>query len=93
MAVLHLIFCSPGQEWDAIVERIAPGDSVLLLADGVLGVRREAERLLARGVRLNVLEADLRARGFGSDHPMIRVIDFDGFVDLTVAHRRILSWK
>ncbi len=93
MAVLHLIFRSPERDWDAVVERIAPGDSVLLLADGVLGIQREAERLLAKGVHLSVLQPDLQARGFRSDHPLIRVIDFDGFVELTVAHRRILSWK
>ncbi len=93
MAVLHLIFRAPGQDWEAVVERIVPGDSVLLLADGVLGVRGEAERLMARGAHVSVLQPDLQARGFKSDHPKIRVIDFDGFVDLTVAHRRILSWK
>ncbi len=93
MAVLHLIFRSPERDWDAVVERIVSGDSVLLLADGVLGIQREAERLLARGAHVSVLQPDLNARGLEIDHPLIRAIDFDGFVELTVAYRRILSWE
>ncbi len=92
MAVLHLISRCPHQGWDAVVGRIAPGDSVLLLADGVLGVRSEAEGLVAKGARVYVLQPDIEARGLLRDHAAIRIIGFEEFVDLTVTHKRILSW-
>lgn len=92
MAVLHLLSRSPQSGWEPIVQRIVPGDAVLLLADGVYGVNGQARRLRDKGVTVAVLQDDLQARGLVVREADIRVVDLGGFVDLTVQYERILSW-
>jgi tRNA 2-thiouridine synthesizing protein B len=41
-----------------------------------------------------VLGPDLKARGFGEDHVIdgIKIVDYNGFVDLVVEHDNVQAW-
>ncbi len=84
---------------------LQPGDTVLLIENAVYAVRSDPGRLatlIAQGCAVCALEPDLAARGLlsfvrescgdGADLSGLQLIDYDGFVDLTVATQRCTSW-
>lgn len=94
MGVLHLLSQPPGPVWEGLCPRLGDGDRVLLLGDGVYGLRHPLlGRLQDAGAGIAALAPDLVARGIEpSGAEGVRVIDYEEFVDLTVACGRILSW-
>lgn len=74
---------------------LSPGDSLLLLEDGVYAALPDAPPLtLPEGVRLYVLAEDLAARGI-SDRipPAFTRVDYAGFVALCLAHVKVINWS
>lgn len=95
--MLHIINHSPIEP--SLLGRISAGDAVLLIENAVYSVKRNsrvAERFeKAMGqMRVLALGSDLEARGIGPDEiiPRVEVIDYSGFVDLTVEHSVVQSW-
>lgn len=102
MAVLHLLRCSASSpvELAGILGRARKGDGVLLLGDAAYAGLANAYAATAladagaRGIALYCLAPDLEARGLepGRLRPDIQVVDYAGFVGLTIHYPRNCSW-
>jgi len=95
MALLHTVNKSPFEKnsLETCLRIAVEGSSVLLMEDGVYGAMNGTSlngMLSDAGNRLQfyVLGPDLKARGLSEENVMegIEVVDYDGFVDLVVAH-------
>ena len=101
MPVLHVVNRSPYESsvLAACVSRLGTGDALLLIQDAVyasLSGTKGAEVLgAACGASIYVLGPHLDARGL-SRMPLVKevsVVDFDRFVDLTLAYDHSISWS
>ena len=101
MGVLHLVNRSPGESLALAqcLERVGPNDAVLLLEGGVYAVLKDsllASKLAStiEHASIHALGPDLRARGIAAEEVMAGVIlvDYEGFVELSVMHNPIISW-
>lgn len=96
--MLHLVFQSPISH--ALLARISEQDDVLFLQSALLSclaghaMETNLRALLHKECRLYVLEEDIRVYGIGSRQLMsgTTVVDYDGFVQLTVDNPQIKSW-
>jgi tRNA 2-thiouridine synthesizing protein B len=76
----------------------APGSTVLLIEDGVYAAARDTavspqmREALAR-VEICALRPDVEARGM-QERVMegVRLVDYEGFVDLVAGHDAVQSW-
>jgi tRNA 2-thiouridine synthesizing protein B len=101
MSILHTVNKSPFERdaLDSCLEFATEGAAVLLFEDGIYGAlsgTRVAPRVsdaLGR-LRIFVLGPDLRARGFSDDRVIegIKVVDYDGFVDLAAENDKVQAW-
>ncbi len=101
MSILHTVNKSPFERdaLDSCLEFATEGAAVLLFEDGIYGAiegTRVAPRVsdaLGR-LRIFVLGPDLRARGFSADRVIegIKVVDYDGFVDLAAENDKVQAW-
>ena len=97
---LHILSVSPyaGPCFDQCRRALAPGDTLLLLCDGVYAALQDGEcapmlGALAATVEVHALGDDCAARGISSRLlPEVRITDFAGFVDLACRHPRSISW-
>ena len=96
--MLHIV--STNTEHEVLFERIAKGDTLLFVASAVLCLHKNsqsAQTILAycQDFQCYALEADLLARGLAVDEilPEITVVDYLGFVSLTVEHAVIKTWN
>ena len=96
--MLHLITQSPINE--AIFQRLGAGDDVLFLDKAVLNLLQKGSlsttlTSLLDQHQLYVLADDLELRGIGSAELLkgLKVIDYAGFVDLTVKNIHIQTWS
>lgn len=99
--MLHIVNKSPFERTalTACLDRAVDGAAVLLTEDGVYAALQGtafADRVAAaaRTLKVFVLGPDLAARGMG-EKPLIdgvTVVDYGGFVDLTVDHGTTQSW-
>ena len=96
--MLHLITQSPIDR--AIFQRLGAGDDVLFLDKAVLNLLQKgclstALRSLLAQHQLYALADDLELRGIGSAELLkgLKVIDYAGFVDLTVKNIHIQTWS
>jgi tRNA 2-thiouridine synthesizing protein B len=96
--MLHAVNKSPleSNALRAALRIAAPGDPLLLLEDGVHAARPGArsEALMAdalAGHPVYAIEPDLRARAIGRVIEGIRVIGYDGFVELVEQHQ-VVTW-
>lgn len=99
--MLHLINKSPFERnaLDSCLRLAESGSSVLLLEDGVYAAVANAEHAEKIANRMNdidfyILGPDVSARGLG-DTPLIadiKVVDYEGFVDLVTGHDVSQSW-
>ena len=101
MAVLHTVNKSPFEKnsLDACVRLAAKGSSVLMLEDGVYGAMKGTSKSevvtgAMGNVTFYVLGPDLKARGIGEDKLIdgIKVVDYSGFVNLTVENDKVQAW-
>jgi tRNA 2-thiouridine synthesizing protein B len=101
MPVLHLLREAhvSGSAVPSCLTRMSQDDSILLLENGVylcmkggLGFR-QLSTIAERG-RLYVLGPDLAARGLALDDigKGVTVVDYAGFVDLTVKSKSTITW-
>lgn len=78
---------------------LAPGDSLLLLEDGVYLAAQLREgtpgrSLIPQGVKLYALAPDVAARGISGKIPVdISGVDYTGFVQLCLSHPRVVNWN
>ena len=101
MATLHTVNKSPFDKnsLDTCIRLATSGSSVLLIEDGVYGAMKGTEKSAAvegaKGeISFYVLGPDLKARGIGEDKIIdgIKVVDYDGFVSLTVDNDKVQAW-
>ena len=102
MGALHLVNRSPGESpaLSQCLQRVANGDAVLLLESGVYAGLKEsafAARLAASmgQTRIHALEPDMATRGIAGEEMMdgIVLVDYAGFVGLSVLHNPIITWN
>jgi len=101
MAMLHTVCKSPFERdgMKSCLTHAVKGSSVLLIEDAVVGaVDNTAVSDMVKGamgnVSMYVLGEDLKARGISEDKLIdgITVVDYSGFVDLTVKNDKVQSW-
>jgi tRNA 2-thiouridine synthesizing protein B len=101
MAMLHTVNKSPFEKntLDSCISLAKPGSSVLLIEDGVIGAMNgtaHSQKISDAMDKISfyVLGPDLKARGLSESNVVdgIKVIDYSGFVDLTVDHDTVQSW-
>ena len=99
--MLHLVNKSPFERTNlqACLKRAVPGAAILLFEDAVYASLRNTgvSDLVADAVDafdFFVLAPDLTVRGLDQEEVLrgVKPIDYDGFVDLTVARGTIQSW-
>ena len=101
MSMLHTMNKSPFEKstLDSCLRFAQQGASILLLEDGVYAAMRGTaaeEKMIAAGNshKIFVLGPDLKARGLAVENVIegIEMVDYGGFVDLTVSHDSVQSW-
>ena len=97
MSILHLINKSPYERNSlaACAGYAKDGDAVLLIEDGVYAAIKGGKAAdLLTGLDVSVLGADLAARGISTDKLVegVSVVDYAGFVDLSIAKDKVQSW-
>jgi len=99
MALLHTVNKSPfsSSAFDSCLGLARSGSTVLLLEDGVYAAstgNSAAEKIKnATGISFCVLGPDVQARGIeGKLADGIKVVDYDGFVDLVAEHDTVQAW-
>jgi len=98
--MLHTVNKSPFEKnsFDSCIKTASKGSSVLLIEDGVYAALKgssvAAKVQQAMGdITFYALEADVNARGLkGKVMDGINLVDYAGFVELTVKHDRVQSW-
>ncbi len=95
MSTLHIVNKSPFRT-DALqrcLALVSPGDSILLIEDGVLAANLStlADSLAGRDVNCYALSEDLVARSVSVADTCIWTVDAAGFVTLVCEHRNSLS--
>lgn len=99
MTILHTVNKSPFESstFDTCLGLAKDGSTVLLIEDGVYAAttgHSAAEKISnAGGISFAVLGPDLQARGLeGKLADGIKVVDYEGFVNLVAEHDSVQSW-
>jgi tRNA 2-thiouridine synthesizing protein B len=101
MSILHTVNKSAYERdtLESCVRLAAKGASVLLIEDGVYsamsGGKKSSVIENAKGdLSFYVLGPDVKARGLSEDRLIdgVKVVDYKGFVELTVACDKVSSW-
>ena len=96
--MLHLIYQSPLES--ATLERTACGDSLLFLGNALFRLLKTATQAteleqISKTHSLFVLEDEIQIRGIDSCDLVtgITVINYEGFVNLTIENASIHTWN
>ena len=101
MTMLHIVNKSPFEKTtlDSCLRYAREGSAVLLIEDGVYGALRgtsvsDKMQGVLETIKVYVLEPDLKTRGMDQSRLLagVELVDYGGFVDLTVAHDIVQSW-
>ena len=99
MALLHTVNKSPfsSSSFDSCLGLAKSGSTVLLIEDGVYAAtagNSAADKIKnADGISFCVLGPDVKARGIeGKLADGIKVVDYEGFVDLAAEHDTVQAW-
>ena len=97
MDTLHLVnrAASSGDALQRCLHLASPGDTVLLIEDGVYSGLPTVFSGLERNhpVTITALAPDVDARGLnGRLTSAIDTVDYEGFVKLTEQHNPVVSW-
>jgi len=101
MSILHTVNKSPFEKnnLESCLRYAKPGSAVLLIEDGIYAALTSTvfEKEVTEALdELNVycLEPDMKARGFSSAKIIggIKLVDYAGFVDLTVEYDKVQAW-
>lgn len=99
--MLHTVNKSPfmSNNLDTCLKMAKKGSAILLFEDGVFGALKgtaQSDKVAAANAdtQIYVLGPDLAARGFGEDAVIdgAKVVDYAGFVDLTVEFDKVQAW-
>ncbi|MBD2785076.1 sulfurtransferase complex subunit TusB [Xenorhabdus sp. DI] len=95
--MLYTVSRSPyHDDFSAMLGLVSDRDDVLLIQNGVLlsmNNNRYLAELLGTGAGIYVLREDLDARGLIEQiSDRVIVIDYNGFVSLTVKHQQNFAW-
>ncbi|MDF2177609.1 sulfurtransferase complex subunit TusB [Aliiglaciecola sp. CAU 1673] len=94
--ILHLVKQSPYSSYHLkqCMQRMADGDALLLMQDAVLALSQDNKdlALLAQRGALFVLSDDCKARGLQNNYIGCTMLDYPGFVDLTLQFDKVISW-
>lgn len=97
--MLHTVTTSPfhTQSLQSCLRYISQDDEILLLQDAVFAGLREniwSKTIKFSGVKIYLLKEDLLARGIaGKVDECFEVIDYSGFVSLSVQHDVQMKWE
>lgn len=97
MSILHLVNKSPYERpsLETCMAYYQAGDAILLIEDGVYAAVSGGKAASGlQGLDVAVLGPDLAARGIRQEKLIdgVKVVDYGGFVDLTVAKDKVQSW-
>ncbi len=101
MSMLHTVNKSPFERnaLESCIRLAKAGSSVLLMEDGVIAAMQgtkysQSMAEAMANISFYVLGPDLKARGLSEGNVVegVKVVDYNGFVDLTVAHDSVQSW-
>jgi tRNA 2-thiouridine synthesizing protein B len=97
--MLHLVNKSPFERgaFESALNMARKGSAILLIEDGVYAALKNTPfedkvSAAAKDIRICVLGPDLEARGVDQVIEGVEVVDYGGFVDLTVDHTPVQSW-
>ena len=96
--MLHTVNKSPFQNGtlESCLRFVKPGDTVLLLEDGVFAAAAGTSKSASieealKNIEIHALSADLKARALENLVPGVKVTDYAGFVDL-VENNSVHCW-
>ncbi len=101
MSILHVVNKSPFEKTslDSCLMHAKEGSAILLIEDGIYAAFSgttivDKVRAAIKKCKVYALEADIKARGMDVRKVVdgVKVISYEGFVDLTVAHDSVHSW-
>ncbi|MFW2440103.1 MAG: sulfurtransferase complex subunit TusB [Arenicellales bacterium] len=101
MSTLHTINKSPfdRNSLDSCLRVISDGDAILFIEDGVYAATAgnsfaNAVKAAENSHSVYVLGPDLSARGMKEDGIVegVKVVDYEGFVDLVTEYDKVNSW-
>lgn len=101
MSMLHIVNKSPFEKnsLSSCLEICKRGSAILLIEDAVVAARKGTmieERLkeALKNKRVYVLGPDLEARAVATQNLLegIEIVDYSGFVNLTIEHKNVQSW-
>lgn len=100
MSILHTVNKSPfeKQTLSSCIAHVCDGDAVLMIEDAVYAAiaGTSAASLLEGNEKISIyaLGPDLDARGLGDVDliPGLKIVDYNGFVDLAVEYDKTQSW-
>ena len=101
MSVLHIVNKSPfdRNSLDSCLRLAKAESAILLIEDGIYAVQKNSastEKMQQALTQhpLYALQPDLQARGINPDSVIdgISLIDYDGFVQLTIEYDKLQSW-
>ena len=98
--MLHTVNKSPFERntLSTCLQHLTPGSVVLLIEDGIYGALKgtEATDMVKKAMASNQFYAlwpDVEARGMQERViEGIKMIDYEGFVDLAVEHKNVQAW-
>ena len=94
---LHTINKTPSESsaLDDCLASLADGDALILIENGVYAAIPGYAELFTRlpaSIQCYLLGEDSSARGLNDLNPDFRVIDYDGFVELSCRYDKVVSW-
>ena len=101
MSMLHIVNKSPFERssFGSCLNHAKTGDSILMIEDATVGAIKDSSfsTLLTSAMtdkNVYVLGGDLAARGIDQGRMIdgIEIVDYAGFVDLTVSNETTQSW-
>lgn len=101
MAMLHIVNKSPFEKnsFQSCLNHAKTGDSIIMIEDATVGAIKNSafSDQLASAIsdkKVYVLGGDLAARGIDQSRMLdgIDIVDYAGFVDLTVSNETTQSW-
>ena len=95
MSSLFTLNQAPSQlSLPSVPKMLNPGDSLLFIEDGVYcAVDKKLLALIPEGIKIFSLKEDLTARGIVSKvEPAVETVSYRGFVELSIAHAKVVSW-
>lgn len=101
MTMLHIVNKSPfdRNSFSSCLSHTQEGDSILMIEDATVAALEntsfsDALKDVLKDKKVYVLGGDLAARGINENRIItgIEIVDYSGFVDLTVSNDKTQSW-